>query len=69
LRAALMEQPLAQAAKDEIARGAAARFPVSAADLMPTLQDRALGTRLKQLERRWLASDLTLGRDDLLKGA
>jgi poly(A) polymerase len=50
-------------------RGAQARFPVTAADLMPALQGEALGQRLKQLERDWLASDLTLSRDDLLKGA
>ena len=36
---------------------------------MPALQGEALGARLKVLEARWLASDLTLSRDDLLKGA
>ena len=36
---------------------------------MPALQGPALGARLKALEARWLASDLTLSRDDLLKGA
>jgi poly(A) polymerase len=53
----------------QVHRGAAARFPVTAADLMPTLQGEALGARLNDLETRWLASDLTLTRDDLLKGA
>jgi poly(A) polymerase len=52
----------------EVHRGAKARFPVSAADLMPALQGEALGARLKALEARWLASDLTLSRDALLKG-
>ena len=51
---------------DEIARGAAAHFPVSAADLMPALQGPALGTRLKALEAAWLASDLKAGREELL---
>lgn len=69
LRAALMDQPIPQGAKDEVARGAAANFPISAADLMPALQGEALGGRLKELERRWLASDLTLSREELLKGA
>lgn len=53
----------------EVHRGARARFPVTAADLMPALQGEALGSRLKALESRWLASDLRLGKDDLLKGA
>ncbi|MFN6058010.1 MAG: CCA tRNA nucleotidyltransferase [Paracoccaceae bacterium] len=55
--------------QSETRRGAKARFPVTAADLMPALQGEALGARLKDLEARWLASDLTLSRDDLLKGA
>ena len=42
---------------------------MTASDLMPTLLGEALGTRLKQLEARWLASNLTLSREDLLKGA
>jgi poly(A) polymerase len=53
----------------QVHRGAKARFPVTAADLMPALQGKALGARLNDLEARWLASDLTLTRDDLLKGA
>ena len=53
----------------EIHCGAKARFTVTAADLMPALQGEALGARLKQLEARWLASNLTLSREDLLKGA
>jgi poly(A) polymerase len=53
----------------QVQRGADARFPITAADLMPTLQGEALGARLKALETRWLASDLTLTREALLKGA
>jgi poly(A) polymerase len=53
----------------EVQRGAKARFPVTAADLMPALQGEALGARLKALESRWLASNLSLSREDLLKGA
>ena len=53
----------------QVRRGAKARFPVTAADLMPTLQGEALGARLKDLEVRWLVSDLTLSREDLLKGS
>lgn len=68
-RAALLETPLPANWQTEVRRGAASRFPVSAADLMPALQGEALGARLKQFEARWLASDLTASRDDLLKGA
>jgi poly(A) polymerase len=53
----------------EVARGAAATFPVTAADLMPALEGAALGDRLKALQARWLASGLTASREDLLKGA
>ena len=53
----------------QVRRGAQARFPIVAADLMPALQGEALGARMKDLQARWLASDLTLTREDLLKGA
>jgi poly(A) polymerase len=68
-RAAALETPLPADWQADIARGSATRFPVTAADLMPALQGEALGAGLKALEARWLASDLTLQRDDLLKGA
>lgn len=68
-RAATFESPPPHNWQEDIARGASTRFPVAAADLMPALQGEALGARLKALEARWLASDLTLKRDDLLKGA
>lgn len=55
--------------QSQVRRGAKARFPVTAADLMPALHGEALGARLKELEARWLASDLTLDREALLKGA
>lgn len=52
----------------EIARGAAARFPLTARDLMPDYSGPDLGARLKELEKRWIASGFTLGRDALLAG-
>jgi len=55
--------------KAEIHRGATARFPVSAADLMPELQGEALGAKLKSLESRWLSANLRPSKADLLKGA
>ena len=68
LRAAVLQLPLTKTSLQASRRGANSRFPVTAADLMPALQGEALGARLKVLEARWLASDLTLSRDDLLKG-
>ena len=65
-RAALFEAPLPGVWQEDIERGAAAHFPVTAADLMPSLQGPDLGARLKALESAWLASDLTLTRDQLL---
>lgn len=66
-RAAMLEQPMPQDAKAEIARGAAATLPVTAADLMPALQGPVLGARLAQIEQAWLASDLHLSRGELLR--
>ena len=55
-------------AAGSIATGTSATFPVTAADLMPALEGPALGTRLKELERRWIASGFALDRDALLRG-
>ncbi|WP_283177146.1 CCA tRNA nucleotidyltransferase [Gemmobacter sp. 24YEA27] len=65
-RAALLESPPPLAWEDAVARGAAATFPVTAADLMTDYSGPALGRRLAALKEAWLASDLTLGRDALL---
>ncbi len=65
-RAALMESPLPPDWQADVARGAAARFPVVAADLMPALSGAALGKRLKELQTLWLRSDLRLTRAQLL---
>jgi poly(A) polymerase len=68
-RAVVLETALPSGWQTEVRRGAQARFPVIAADLMPARTGEALGRHLKALEARWLASDLTLSRADLLKGA
>jgi poly(A) polymerase len=65
-RAALLESPLPPNWQAEIERGSRAVFPVIAADLMPTLQGAALGEQLRKIEARWLASDLTLTKAQLL---
>lgn len=69
VRAAVLGIGLQPQAMRDVERGAAATFPITAGDLMPALQGEALGARLKELEGRWLASDLTLTREALLKGA
>ncbi|WP_415184472.1 CCA tRNA nucleotidyltransferase [Phaeovulum sp.] len=67
VRAALLEMPLPEGWPEAARRGASARFPISAADLMPDLQGPALGQRLRDLEARWIASGFTLSRDELLR--
>ena len=47
-------------------RGASQRFPLEAADLMPALQGPALGEALRAAEARWIASDFTLTRAQLV---
>ncbi|WP_395542580.1 CCA tRNA nucleotidyltransferase [Neotabrizicola sp. sgz301269] len=69
LRAALTGTPPGPGWQDEVARGAAATFPVSAADLMPALQGPALGARLRALEKLWLHSGLRIGKEELLKNS
>lgn len=68
-RAASVGVPPSPVWQLEVERGCAAVFPVSSADLMPSLQGEALGARLRELESTWLASNLTAAREDLLKGA
>jgi len=50
---------MARSASEEI-------FPLKAADLMPRLTGAALGQALKEAEARWIASNFTLTKDDLL---
>jgi poly(A) polymerase len=66
LRAAFGDGMPDLAAPDEARRGAEARFPLAAADLMPGLAGPALGARLKELEALWIASDFSLSREALL---
>jgi poly(A) polymerase len=66
LRAAAISAPLPADLEERISLGAAARFPVRPADLMPNHEGAALGEMLKALEQRWIASDFTLTKDQLL---
>lgn len=64
-RAVLFETPLPPDWQSQIARGAQARFPVRADDL-PHLQGPELGAHLRALETRWIASDFSMSKADLL---
>jgi poly(A) polymerase len=66
LRAALTGTPPPPGTGAAIAHGAAARFPIRAADLMPAFEGRALGGELARLESAWIASDFTMDRTALL---
>ncbi|MBS8224924.1 CCA tRNA nucleotidyltransferase [Vannielia litorea] len=66
LRAAQTETVPPENAPAEAERGAAQRFPISAHDLTPDFSGPALGQRLKALEARWIGSDFTLTREELL---
>lgn len=66
LRAAVMGMSVPPGWRAEAERGAAAQFPLRAADLSDRFQGPALGARLKELETRWIASDFELSREQLL---
>lgn len=65
-RAAMMQTQLPDNWHAQIARGAGATIPVVAADLIPAFSGPALGEKLREIENRWLASDLTLTKAHLL---
>jgi poly(A) polymerase len=65
-RAAVLQSPPPMGWQAQIERGATARFPLRAADLMPGLQGPELGARLKALEMAWVKSDFALTRQELL---
>lgn len=66
IRGASLGQEIPELSRNRVAFGAAQRFPVTASDLMPALAGPALGAKLKELERRWIASGFSLSREALL---
>ncbi len=68
LRCAFLEQPWSEDMRQDLRKGAAADFPVQAADLIPGFAGPALGKKLAELEARWIASGFSLTREDLLGG-
>ncbi|WP_170345815.1 CCA tRNA nucleotidyltransferase [Ruegeria atlantica] len=66
LRCAFLEQPWSEDLRRDLHAGAAARFPVQARDLIPNFTGPALGKKLAELEKRWIASGFALSREELL---
>jgi len=66
LRAALLEMPVDPGAMMQIRTGANAKYPVTAADLMPKFQGADLGKVLANLETKWIKSGFTLSKEQLL---
>jgi len=66
LRAAMLQTPFDPSELAAVERGANARFPVKAADLVPAFKGAELGRKLKELEQRWIESEFRLTREDLV---
>ncbi|WP_235952859.1 CCA tRNA nucleotidyltransferase [Salipiger sp. PrR002] len=66
LRAASFEMPVSEPDLRALGVGAAAKFPLTARDLMPALKGPALGEALRAAEKRWIASGFTLTKAELL---
>lgn len=66
LRAALLETSFGVDVLKHIKTGANAVYPVVAKDLMPTYQGAKLGKILSKLEAKWIKSDFSLTKEQLL---
>lgn len=65
-RAALIAMPAPLGWQEEVTRGAKARFPVVAADLMPEFSGPALGAKMRALQKYWKDSNLYPSKEELL---
>jgi poly(A) polymerase len=65
LRAVLLETVVDQTQFEETNKGETQVFPIKAKDLKP-LAGQELGSKLRSLEARWIASNFTLSREELL---
>ncbi|MEO0342729.1 MAG: CCA tRNA nucleotidyltransferase [Pseudomonadota bacterium] len=66
LRAARSGQVLSPTDIKSLQRGAEAKFPLVASDLMGQFQGAELGMALRRAEALWIASDFKLSRPDIL---
>ncbi|MCF2871464.1 CCA tRNA nucleotidyltransferase [Octadecabacter sp. G9-8] len=67
LRWASLQQPFDETVLADLERGASAKFPVQAADLMPEYTGKALGDRLQFLKETWIASQFEMSKSALLE--
>lgn len=68
IRAALLGQPVDEDTHTLVLQGAAAEFPVRAADLMDRFKGSDLGRALTSAETAWIASGFTADKATLLAG-
>lgn len=66
IRCAIAEALPEVAYIEQLSEAAVQKFPVAAADLMPTYQGPALGVRLAQLKSAWIASGFKMTREELI---
>ncbi|MGP6088657.1 CCA tRNA nucleotidyltransferase [Antarctobacter jejuensis] len=66
LRCASLEMPLPDDLTQQAERGADARFPLKAKDLMHLHQGPALGDALRRTEAMWIASGFALNKAELI---
>ncbi len=66
VESATLGQEIPETCAATINEASAARFPVTASDLMPKLTGKRLGEVLDRLEQAWLESGFQLSHDDLL---
>jgi poly(A) polymerase len=66
LRAAYSSAAVSKENLSDLEIGENAVFPISAQDLMPSIEGAELGRKLKQLEQIWIDSRFMLTRSDLL---
>ncbi len=67
LRAATRGIPLPEGLREIAEHAAGQRFPLRGSDITSGESGPALGRKLKRLERMWIDSGFTLGRDELLR--
>ncbi|MCY4178909.1 MAG: CCA tRNA nucleotidyltransferase, partial [Litoreibacter sp.] len=66
VRSASLQQPTTVDLEKQLSEASKASFPVKSADLMPAFEGAALGKELKRLEARWIASNFTMSKSELL---
>jgi poly(A) polymerase/tRNA nucleotidyltransferase (CCA-adding enzyme) len=66
LRSAVAQVPVSEGDIGAIARGGQQVFPVKSGDLSPVFSGKALGEKLAELEKAWIASDFTLDQKALV---